>query len=251
MSPPTFGPRRALVIFAAFLGSQLAVAIGVGVSVARTALRSGVAPEAGGLQIGIQIDPRVTLVAAIAGTLLGGAVVLALAWRALPATPEAAAMTAIGWTRVSARQAARAALTGLGLVLAFALAGRVLPTPPHELGPLGRIAAAGGWLRVGWAVLAVAIAPPVEELVFRGVLYSGLAARWTSSRAGFVTTMIFVAMHATEIGAYWPAWVAIGVLSTLAARARAATGSLIPAVALHASYNLGLVLATYAQHARA
>jgi membrane protease YdiL (CAAX protease family) len=234
------------VIFAAFLGSQAVVAVIVAVYAAWAAIRTGAVPGPDGLQI----DPRVTLVAAIAGTLLGGAVVLALARRALPATPEAVALGAIGWTRVPAREAVRAAFTGLGLVLAFGIVGRFLPAPRHELGPLGRIAAAGGGLRVAWAVLAVVIAPPVEELVFRGVLYSGLAAKWASSRAGFVTTMIFVAMHATEIGAYWPAWIAIGVLSTLALRARVATGSLIPAVALHATYNLGLVLATYAQHAR-
>jgi membrane protease YdiL (CAAX protease family) len=247
MSPPTFGPRRALVIFAAFLGSQAVVAVVVAVYAAWAAIRSGAVPSTEGLAI----DPRVTVVAALAGTLLGGGVVLVLARRALPATPGSTALQAIGWTRAPARETVRAALTGLALVVAFAFAGRFLPAPRHGLGPLGRIAAAGGGLRVAWAVLAVAIAPPVEELVFRGVLYSGLAARWASSRAGFVTTMIFVAMHATEIGAYAPAWLAIGVLSTLALRARLATGSLIPAVALHATYNLGLVLATYAQHARA
>jgi membrane protease YdiL (CAAX protease family) len=235
------------VIFAAFLGVQAVVAVIVAVYAAGAAIRSGAVPGADGLQIA----PRVTLVAAIAGTLLSGGVVLALARRALPATPEAAALRALGWTPVPAGVVVRAALTGLGLVVAFVVAGRFLPAARHELGPLGRIAAAGGGLRVAWAVLAVAIAPPVEELVFRGVLYAGFAAKWASSRAGFVTTMIFVAMHATEIGAYWPAWIAIGVLSTLALRARVATGSLVPAVALHATYNLGLVLATYAQTARA
>jgi hypothetical protein len=184
------------------------------------------------------------------GTILGGGVVLALARRALPATPESGALAAIGWRRASAPDVVRAALTGLAAVAAFAVVARFLPAPGNDVGPLARAAQAGGGQRAAWALLAVAIAPPVEELVFRGVLYSGLARSLTPSRAGFVTTMIFVAMHATEIGAYWPAWVAIGVLSTLAWRARAATGSLVPAVVLHASYNLGLVLATYAPHGR-
>jgi membrane protease YdiL (CAAX protease family) len=235
------------VIFAAFLGTQLVVAVGVAVHVVRAALRSGAVPDARGWEL----DPGLTLAAAIGGTLLGGGVVLALARRALPATADSGAMAGLGWTRAPAREVVRAALTGLALVLAFAVVGRFLPEPRHGLGPLGRIAQAGGGLRVAWACLAVAIAPPVEELVFRGVLYSGLARSWAPSRAGFVTTMVFVAMHATEIGAYWPAWIALGVLSTLAWRARVATGSLVPAVALHASYNLGLVLAVYAQAAHA
>jgi membrane protease YdiL (CAAX protease family) len=242
MSPPVFGARRALALFAAFLGIQVVVAVVVAVYAAAAALRSGAPPGPDG----ISIDPRVTLAAALGGTALGGGVVLALARRMLPATPTAPALADLGWARASARDCGRAALTGLGLVVLFVAVGRFLPEPRHGLGPLAGAAQRGGGLRVAWALLAVAIAPPVEELVFRGVLYSGLARTWPPGRAGFVTTMIFVAMHATEIGAYWPAWIAIGALATAALRARVASGSLVPAVALHASYNLGLVLAVYA-----
>ena len=107
--------------------------------------------------------------------------------------------------------------------------GSVLSVRPHDLGPLARAASAGGWARLLWAALAVALAPPIEELVFRGAFYGGLARSWRPrDRAAVVTTAVFVALHVTELGAYWPAWIAIAALGALALRARVVTGSLCP-----------------------
>jgi membrane protease YdiL (CAAX protease family) len=93
----------------------------------------------------------------------------------------------------------------------------------------------------------VLVAPPAEELVFRGVLYAGLARSWRPAIAGVVTTTIFVALHLTEVGGYWPGWLAIGAMGALALRVRLREGSLWPAIALHATYNAGLVLLVYAR----
>jgi membrane protease YdiL (CAAX protease family) len=221
---------------AAFLGVQILVAVAIGVYAGYRHVVGG-APAPGG---GIQIDSRVTLTAAVGGTLLAGLVV---AWM-LRRTADGNA--AVGWRGASVRACARAALQGLGLVVVLTLLSSVLPAPSHRLGPLAGLAQAGGWARIAWAFLAVVVAPPVEEVVFRGVLYAGLAAKWRSEIAGAITTAVFVALHVTEIGTYWPAWLTIGLLGALALRARVATGSLLPAIALHATYNLGLVLAVYA-----
>jgi len=97
------------------------------------------------------------------------------------------------------------------------------------------------------ALLACLVAPPTEELVFRGALYAGLARSWRPAGAAAVTTAIFVALHGTELGAYWPGWIIVALVGALALRARLATGSLLPAIALHASYNLGLVIAVTLQ----
>jgi membrane protease YdiL (CAAX protease family) len=111
---------------------------------------------------------------------------------------------------------------------------------------LAQAATAGGAARVLWAVLALAVAPPTEELLFRGVLYGGLARSWGARAAAVATTVLFVALHATEIGRFWPGWAVISALGALALRARLKTGSLVPAIALHAAYNMGLVLVAYA-----
>jgi membrane protease YdiL (CAAX protease family) len=252
-APPPFGARRAVKILAAFLGVQLGVAVIAGVAVAVRNLKVAGPPSPDG----IQLDPRLALGAAFAGALLAGIVALRMVLRTF-ARPGGEGQgqaqaddvkVAVGWTSASRRQCARAALTGLALVTAFVVAAAALPTRVHPMGPLASAANAGGWARVLWALLAVCIAPPTEELVFRGVLYAGLARAWRPAAAGVATTAIFVALHATEVGSYWPAWLAIATLGALALRARVVTGSLLPAIALHASYNLGLVLVVLAQAA--
>jgi membrane protease YdiL (CAAX protease family) len=227
-----FGARRALAIFAAFLVAQLGVAVVAGLIAALG---------------GVRLESRLLLSAALAGTLLGGWVVLRMVRHSFPGSLASGALSLVGWAPASARQCAGGALRGLSLVVLLLLAGRFLPAPTHTLGPLASAANAGGWARLAWAILALALAPPIEELVFRGVLYAGLARSWGPRRGAVAVTGIFVAMHATETGSYWPAWLALTLLATLALRVRVATGSLLPAIALHATYNLALVLAVYAR----
>jgi membrane protease YdiL (CAAX protease family) len=231
---PGLGPLRAVGIFAAFLGIQVVVVLVAGVVAGLGHIATG---EGSG---GFKIAPGFLLGAAVAGTALGGLVVLWMARRALPG-----ALAVIGWAPASVRACARAALQGLGIVLALGLVGAFLP-PPRDAGPLGRLDQLGTGARVAGALLAFVAAPMVEELLFRGVLYTGLARRWPRRLAGATTTLIFVALHVLQIGAYWPGWLFIGLVGALALRARVASGSLLPAIALHATYNLGLILAAVA-----
>jgi CAAX protease family protein len=232
---PAWGAKRALKALAGFLGAQLAVAGGVGVWAGLRGSRGAFA--AGG---GITLDPSLAIAAAFGGTLLAGLAVLFMVRR------TSDGWEAVGWRVARARAVAVASLQGFALVCLLVLLGRVLPAPHQAAGPLARLARLGGWARFGWAVLAFVVAPPVEELMFRGALYSGLVRATRPFVAGAITTVIFVGLHVPEIGAYWPAWLAIGLLGALALRARVVTGSLVPAIALHATYNLGLVLAVYA-----
>jgi CAAX protease family protein len=241
VSPAALGPKRALQIFAAFLGTQVAVAVVVGVY----AWFHPVAPGGAGFG-GSTVGLRLVLEAALGGTLLSGLVALALVRRLFASPGGDEARAAIGWRAAPARATARAALQGLALVAAF-VAVSAAAARTHGLGPLDSAAHAGGWARVAWAVLALVLAPPIEELVFRGVLYAGFARRWRPRVAGALSTLLFVVLHVTELGSFVPAWLVIGTLGVLALRARLASGSLVPAIALHASYNLGFVLLAYAR----
>jgi membrane protease YdiL (CAAX protease family) len=234
--PSGVSPKWGLKIFAVFLGAQMAVAVAVGVLAGRGKLGGLVAAPGKGMPT---VDLRVAMGAAFVGTLLGGLAALLMVRRTF-ARSGGAARDAVGWRAASLRACLRAALQGLGLVAAFVVLGAPLPGPRHGLGPLA--SAAGGWARAAWAVLAIGLAPPIEELVFRGVLYAGFARRWSPRVAGAHSVALFVVLHVAEVGAYLPAWVAIAAVGALALRARVVTGSLVPAIALHASYNLGLVL---------
>jgi membrane protease YdiL (CAAX protease family) len=245
-SPPEvapFGAWRALKIFLAFLGVQLITAVGAGLFLAARHLKGG------GSADGVAVDPRLALAAGLFGTVAAGLVALFMVRRAFSRPGGADLRAAVGWAPASARACARAAFVGVALVAAFVSLSALLPARPENLGLLARAANMGGWARVCWAVLAIAVAPPTEELLFRGVLYAGLVRSWGGSVAAAATTAIFVALHATELGAYWPGWIGIAILGAVALRARLVSGSLLPAMALHASYNLGLVLLVYATRA--
>jgi membrane protease YdiL (CAAX protease family) len=240
--PPPFGAWRALKIFLAFLGIQIAVAVGVGLFAFFAGLHADLAGGAAPSELALT-----ALEAAVAGTVLAGLVALAMVRRAFRRPGGDAVRAAVGWRGAPRRDVVRAALLGFGLVIVFAFASAWLPVRPNGLGPLARAANAGGLSRLLWALLAVIVAPPTEELLFRGVLFAGFARSWRPATAAALTTALFVALHVTELGGYWPAWIAIAALGALALRLRIAAGSLVPAIALHASYNLGLVLMVYAQ----
>jgi membrane protease YdiL (CAAX protease family) len=244
-APEPFGAWRALRILLAFLGVQLVVALFAGI---RAVLRGGrglhgTAPPSGELMTALLMN---ALVAGLIGTVLAGLCVLLLLGRAFAQPGGEAVRSALGFLPASSGASARAALTGFALALGYLVLGGLSPQRPVSLGPLARAAAAGGVPRLLWAGLAV-VAPPIEEVVFRGVLFAGLSRSWGRVAAALTTTALFVALHGTEIGRYVPGWIVIGVLGVLTLRARIATGSLVPAIALHAAYNLSLVAVAFSR----
>jgi hypothetical protein len=100
---------------------------------------------------------------------------------------------------------------------------------------------------------AISLAPVVEELVFRGLLFAVFERAAGMSFAVVTTGVLFAALHVPE---YWHAWhhiiliLAVGMVFSFA---RGATGSLTPSIFLHIGYNFlivsGLFVST--QHFRA
>src|SRR5258705_3080346 len=121
--------------------------------------------------------------------------------RTLAGPVASGAFVSIGWARASSRDLLRASAAGVGLgvVYLFVLVPAIEPSPGRELGPLASAALAGGWARHAWAFLAVLVAPPVEEFVFRGVLLTGFRRSWGLAPAGALVSVLFVAAHFSEI----------------------------------------------------
>ena len=110
------------------------------------------------------------------------------------------------------------------------------------------VMAARGWTQVAWVVLAVGIAPPVEEFVFRGVLWTGFSRSLSPLRAGIVVTLLFVAMHLMQVAGYTPALFAIGAMGIASLVVRIVSGSLVPAILLHLGYNAVVTIAVSGPH---
>lgn len=92
--------------------------------------------------------------------------------------------------------------------------------------------------RSGWgywlaAVSAVVIAPVIEELLFRGVLFAGLAKRWPIWLAAVVSSSAFAVLHGqVNVGIY--TFILGCLLSWLYVR----SGSLFPGILVHFINNL-------------
>lgn len=91
--------------------------------------------------------------------------------------------------------------------------------------------------RYSLAVLAVFTAPLVEELIYRGVLYSALHRLVGVSPAVIIVLGIFTLIHVPQ---YWPNFgviAAVGLLSVSLTILRAYSGRLLPCVVIHLVFN--------------
>lgn len=236
------GAGSALIVFLAYVTAQV---LGGGL----VALVAGMAAGLSGhdLQdpvVSSEFVRVVTAPAAIVGMLLGGAVLMRLAWYYEGAARDVQFPESLGWTTAPWSELRLAC--GVGALVGIAYLYFVTEVLPLQqgarLGPLAQMASQPGVSFASWVVLVLLLAPPLEELLFRGVLLTGLTRSWGLPAASLVVTGLFVLVHLPETGAYWPAILAIGLVGVGTLAARLLSRSLAPAIALHAAYNLVIVL---------
>lgn len=96
-------------------------------------------------------------------------------------------------------------------------------------------------LALGLVFLSLVVLPPlVEEIVFRGVLYTGLRKSMNVIGAAISTSVLFAAAHllgGVEDALLWVAAIDTFILSLVLVYLREKTGSLWPAILLHAIKN--------------
>ncbi|HUR81601.1 MAG TPA: type II CAAX endopeptidase family protein [Thermoanaerobaculia bacterium] len=134
----------------------------------------------------------------------------------------------------------------VGVVAAGPYIALRLVIPTHWEGPMAKFLRGAPDARIVFAALALLYAPLFEELLFRGMMLRGMRASWGTTAAGIVVTILFFVLHLPETYGYWPAMLAIVIFSVVALCARLRTGSLVPAVAAHAGYNIVAVWTMFA-----
>jgi membrane protease YdiL (CAAX protease family) len=132
-------------------------------------------------------------------------------------------------------------LANIPIFLVAALVGqflfRGLPTPEHPVATQLQ-QQPDLFLVVVLLFMAAVSAPIWEEICFRGHLLPGLSSRLRSPALGIaVSSLVFAAIHPTGI----PAWLALAAVGFMAALLVYQTGSLVPAIVLHAIHNGALV----------
>lgn len=102
---------------------------------------------------------------------------------------------------------------------------------------LDRILESSRAAAIALAVIAVATAPLVEEMIYRGLLYSAFQRVIGSWPAVLVVAGMFAGLHVVQ---YWPnagAISAITLLSLVLTIVRARTGRLLPCFVIHLVFN--------------
>jgi len=100
-------------------------------------------------------------------------------------------------------------------------------------------------MRLMLAVLVVCVAPFVEELVFRGVLLSGLASRMPIGWAMLASAVVFGCVHLPDFKFAWYPVPALIILGLVSAWLRVRTRSLWPSITLHATNNFIAAIAWF------
>ena len=100
-------------------------------------------------------------------------------------------------------------------------------------------------MRLLLALLVVCVAPFVEELVFRGVLLSGLATRMPIGWAMLLSAIVFGCVHLPDFKFAWYPVPALIILGLASAWLRVRTRSLWPSITLHATNNFIAAIAWF------
>ncbi len=127
----------------------------------------------------------------------------------------------------------------MGTIVAIAIDGlsRFLPIPKSL--PMDKYFhdAASAYLM---AAFGVTLAPLLEELFFRGLLYPLLRRAFGLTMAVIVTAAAFAAIHGTQLGYAWAPVLSIFVVGVVFTVARARTNSVAASFLMHCGYNFSL-----------
>ena len=123
------------------------------------------------------------------------------------------------------------------LVFFFAVAGVVGYYSPEQENDLTRMLASSRIVVFLVAFMATFTAPIVEEVVYRGILYSAFQRARGTVVAIAAVTLLFAVVHVPQ---YYPSYSTIGLLvllSLILTLIRARTNNLLPCVVLHTIFN--------------
>jgi membrane protease YdiL (CAAX protease family) len=126
--------------------------------------------------------------------------------------------------------------TLVAVIAAAAVLERVLPQ--KEETDFDMLLKAGSHVRIAVAIIAVASAPLIEEIVYRGVLYSAVRKRVGVGSSVAMVTLLFAGVHFPQ---YWGAWAGLAgltFLSLILTVVRASTKSLLPCFLIHLLNNV-------------
>jgi len=186
----------------------------------------------------------------LSGCVVSGEVLAALwvAWyfaRLGPARVADGSARGVAWRPASWGAYSVAALCAAGITALVLLMFRLIPPDMSKLEalPMAKLYESSGVAALPFLAVALIVGPALEELVFRGLAFGGLAARFGPGWAGIVTTLVVVGAHAPEKIYYPPGFIDVALLAVTSVWLRLKYRSIRPGILLHILYNAGSLAA--------
>lgn len=172
----------------------------------------------------------------VAGILPTHLITLAFAWFMVTEGGRRSFWKAVGWEWPGRpkRVILVSVLVALGL---YALAYLVTSFYGGNKTDLDRLIESSMYTRVVTALVAVATAPLIEELIYRGVLYPAVEKMTGAIFAVIVVSLLFAGVHVWQYKDNIAVILVITLLSFTLTVARAVTGKVLPSFIIHLVFN--------------
>jgi membrane protease YdiL (CAAX protease family) len=165
--------------------------------------------------------------------------------RFIPAQRQDGGATGIAWRPAPARAYAVAALAAVAIVALVVVMYHLVPPDLAKLQnlPMAKLFSGTGPALLLPILIATFLAPVLEEIIFRGIAFAGLAARFGTVWAATISVALFVAVHAPQKIYYPPGFLDVGLVALAAVWLRLKYRSIRPGILLHILYNGGSMVA--------
>ena len=189
-------------------------------------------------------DPNMAIIGLV-GTMIAHILTLILGWLIVTKIRKYPFLKTLGWEWGGFKVWHAVALF-FGVFAIAGILSNVLGTADTEMQQIIRSSRTAALLV---AVLATFTAPFVEELVYRGVLYSAFQRTFNKTAAVIFVTIIFASVHFLQYRGDYSVLISITLLSLIITLIRAKTDNLLPCFVFHTLINgiqsIVLVLAPY------
>jgi membrane protease YdiL (CAAX protease family) len=182
-------------------------------------------------------SPQV-IFASIISTAVAHILTLILCWAVVTRFGKQPFLPSLGWHWAGFSRSGKLLLV-FGVVAGIYIIniGLVQVLPESETTRFSEMLKSSNSVRVAVALMAVLTAPIVEEMVYRGILYSPLKSRLGMSASVLIVTILFVLVHFHQYEGAWASLVGLSILSFVLTLIRAVTRSILPCVAIHLVFN--------------
>lgn len=229
------------LLIGAAIGFVLAIKAGVVAGLRHTR------PNLAAASAALRSNPDLRIVLVIATIVTSAIVMAVVVRRAWPAQWARAELPGIGFAPPTDRRSYPAAvLLGFAMLLLGGWVTHLLAGPhPAQQDVTVMAGEVSFGMKVLLALLVVGVAPLVEELVFRGVLLSGLASRMPVWAAVTVSALVFGAAHLPDFGLAWYPVPTLVLLGLVLGWLRVHSHSLWTSMVMHASNNFFAAMAWF------